>query len=265
MSTPPLSSGGADPERPRPAPEPATDRRGPCARNPVGSYAGAQSASSPSGCVSPTRPPTSLEHRRLRLGRSGASLPRVRQLRDLLRRQAARKALEQGGRVVRHAAALPVGDRGSRPARRRPPRSASRRPRACGRRIEDDRRRRETHGAVGGGRLALQLGRRPGRSPCLGPVALVRLSTAGVSIARDPASTSIPGTRAEGSRDAVVLVEQQRGREPGELERAEHRPLAPRLLAGARRRRPGTRGRCRRRGARGAGANGMPKRRNRRA
>ena len=96
--------------------------------------------------------------------------------------------------------------------------------------LEQQRGCRVTNGAVAVARLALQLRGRAGRGARLSLVLFVRGEHVGRVDKRDDLVGVDPGHGVQDLSDLVIVVEQQRRVEVGELQRSEHPPLASRPL-----------------------------------
>ncbi len=97
---------------------------------------------------------------------------------------------------------------------------------------EDDRRRGVADASVAVAGLALKLGGRAGRRPRLGLVGLVLGQHLGVvDQADDPLGVDTGNRGADRLDHLIVVVEQQRRVEVGELQGAEHVPFAAGVLA----------------------------------
>jgi len=116
--------------------------------------------------------------------------------------------------------------------------------------LEEHRRRGVADQAVADRGLALELGCAARRAARLRPVGRVGLRDGGGVQRADERDSVDPLDGRERRGDALVLVQQQRGVEPGERERPKNRELAPRVREPRRHDRAAGSGRSRR----GAGA-----------
>ena len=229
----------ASPSSARPRGSTASERL-PLALELRASAVGFQSASSPSGWRTATPVRRARSAPRSAAARSGASLPRGHQHRDLLRGQPLSESARAAAPASPAAAGASSAGRCWRPARRRPRPAEIRRPPGACRSLEHDRRRREAHRAVGGRRLALELGRRAGGRARLGAVALVGLGHLGrVELAPTISAASTPGTLRSARLELALVLEHQRRGEVRQLQRPERPSTRSRARRGGRRRSPG--------------------------